>query len=198
MAHGLTAAAAHSQPVANIERLSDQGDDSGETHELSPYTVEAGNVKQLATTKFTVPVRDIPQSITIIPERVHEEQGAISLREILRNSPGISFQAGDQMTIRGFSARTDMYIDGVRDLGGYARDAFNVEQVEVAKGPSSAVAGRGSTGGAVNLVTKTPKAYHSHQASLVIGFDDYRRSIFDINQLFGAESGAVVCLNVMW
>ena len=73
-----------------------------------------------------------------------EQQGATTLREVLRNVPGITFQAGeggvpagDQLTIRGFSARTDIFVDGVRDFGGYTRDSFNLEQVEVAKGPSS-------------------------------------------------------------
>ena len=62
--------------------------------------------------------------------------------------------AGDNLTIRGFSARTDIFMDGVRDFGGYSRDPYNMEQVEVAKGPASSLAGRGSTGGSVNLVTQ--------------------------------------------
>ena len=79
-----------------------------------------------------------------------DEQGATTLRDVLRNVAGITFQAGeggvpagDQLSIRGFSARTDMFIDGVRDFGGYSRDSFNMEQVEVAKGPTSSLAGRG-------------------------------------------------------
>ena len=62
--------------------------------------------------------------------------------------------AGDNLSIRGFSARTDFFIDGVRDVGGYSRDPFNVEQVEVVKGPSSSIAGRGSTGGVINMATQ--------------------------------------------
>ncbi len=92
-----------------------------------------------------------------------EEQGATTLRDVLRNVAGITFQAGeggvpagDQLSIRGFSARTDMFVDGVRDFGGYSRDSFNMEQVEVAKGPTSSLAGRGSTGGAINQVSKAP------------------------------------------
>ena len=105
----------------------------------------------------------MPQTITVIPRAVIEQQGATTLRDVLRNVAGITFQAGeggvpagDQLTIRGFSARTDMFIDGVRDFGGYSRDSFNLEQVEVAKGPASALAGRGSTGGAINQVSKAP------------------------------------------
>ena len=73
-----------------------------------------------------------------------EEQGATTLRDVLRNVTGISIQAGeggvpagDNLTIRGFSARTDIFVDGVRDFGGYSRDPYNVEQVEVTKGPAS-------------------------------------------------------------
>ena len=88
------------------------------------------------------PLRDIPQTITVISSRSSTEQGATTLRDVLRNVAGITFQAGeggvpagDQLSIRGFSARTDMFVDGVRDFGGYSRDSFNLEQVEVAKGP---------------------------------------------------------------
>ena len=118
----------------------------------------------VSSPKFTTPVRDIPQTINILSSTLLEEQGATTLRDALRNVTGITFQAGeggtpagDQMTIRGFSARTDMFVDGVRDTGGYSRDTFNVEQVEVAKGPSSAIAGRGSTGASINLVSKAPR-----------------------------------------
>lgn len=83
-------------------------------------------------------------------------RGATTLRDVLRNVPGISFQAGeggvpagDNMTIRGFGARTDTFVDGIRDFGGYARDSFNMESVEVTKGPASSYAGRGSVGGSV-------------------------------------------------
>ena len=124
-----------------------------------------GSMPRVDSPKLTEPLRDIPQTITVIPRAVIEEQGATTLRDVLRNVAGITFQAGeggvpagDQLTIRGFSARTDMFVDGVRDFGGYSRDSFNIEQVEVAKGPSSALAGRGSTGGAINQVSKAPTA----------------------------------------
>jgi predicted 2-oxoglutarate/Fe(II)-dependent dioxygenase YbiX len=138
---------------------------------------------------LTEPLRHIPQTITVVPSAAIEEQGASSLRDVLRNVVGITFQAGeggvpagDQMTIRGFSARTDMFIDGVRDFGGYSRDPYNVEQVEVAKGPSSAIAGRGSTGGAINLVSKAPTLEAGHHVILSGGNADYRRTTFDLNQ----------------
>jgi catecholate siderophore receptor len=90
---------------------------------------------------------------------------------------------GDFLSIRGFNARNDIFIDGVRDFGGYSRDPFNFEQVEVVKGPASAYSGRGSTGGSINLVSKTPKLENSfYHADLGIGTEDYKRFTVDVNQ----------------
>ena len=156
---------------------------------------------------LTEPLRDIPQTITVVPRAVIEEQGATTLRDVLRNVAGITFQAGeggvpagDQMTIRGFSARTDMFVDGVRDFGGYSRDPFNIEQVEVAKGPSSALAGRGSTGGAINLVTKAPHAATGYDIALGAGNAEFKRSTIDINQPLDDAGlpNAALRLNAMW
>jgi catecholate siderophore receptor len=165
------------------------------------------NPEELASPKFTEPLRDIPQTITVIPRAVFEEQGATSLRDVLRNVSGISIQAGeggtpagDQLSIRGYSARTDLFIDGVRDFGGYSRDPFNFEQVEVAKGPASSVSGRGSTGGSINMVSKTPKANPFIGGSLGGGTDEYRRATLDVNQpltALGLETAAVR-LNGLW
>src|SRR5688500_3818103 len=135
----------------------------------------SGEGPAVTSRKFTEPLRDIPQTITVVPASVIEAQGATTLRDVLRNVTGISIQAGeggvpagDNLSIRGFSARTDLFIDGVRDVGGYTRDPFNVEQVEVVKGPSSSIAGRGSTGSVINLATKTPNLGTSRGASIVI------------------------------
>ncbi len=110
-------------------------------------------------------MRDAPQSISIIPREVIEQQSASTLRDVLRNVSGISMAAGeggggpagDNLTLRGFGARNDIFVDGIRDFASYTRDTFNVEQVEVVKGPSSAQTGRGSTGGYINLFSKQPK-----------------------------------------
>ncbi len=159
---------------------------------------------RVASPKYTTPLRDIPQTINVISSELMEEQGATTLRDALRNVTGITFQAGeggtpagDQMTIRGFSARTDMFVDGIRDTGGYSRDTFNLEQVEVAKGPSSAVSGRGSTGGSVNLVSKTPQMRASYGGSIDAGTATYQRSTADINQPIG-EGSAAFRVNAMW
>ncbi len=152
---------------------------------------------QPVSPKYTAPLRDIPQTITVVPQSVIGEQVAVTLRDVLRNVTGISIQAGeggvpagDNLSIRGFSARTDVFVDGVRDFGGYSRDPYNVEQVEVAKGPSSSFAGRGSTGGSVNLVSKYAKPGAVHAASLGFGSAEYKRGTLDLNQPFATANGA--------
>lgn len=146
-------------------------------------------VDKVQSVKYTQSLKDTPATITVVPEALMEDQNVTTLRDALRNVPGISMQAGeggtpagDQLTIRGFSSRTDLYIDNVRDVGGYFRDTFNYEQVEVAKGPSSSYTGRGSTGASINLASKTPKLDAFYKASNGWGTDQYKRTTVDINQ----------------
>jgi catecholate siderophore receptor len=143
-----------------------------------------------ASPKLTQPLRDTPQTITVIPQSVIKEQGADSLRDVLRNSPGITFQAGEgggglpgdqNFTMRGFTARNSLFVDGVRDTGAYTRDSFNLESVEVIKGPTGAVAGRSATAGAINQISKTPHAQDSQDYSLGYGSDAYKRITADTN-----------------
>ena len=169
------------------------------------FVAVTGDRPAVTSPKFTAPLRDIPQTITVVPASVIEAQGATTLRDVLRNVTGISIQAGeggvpagDNLSIRGFNARTDFFIDGVRDVGGYSRDPFNVEQVEVVKGPSSSIAGRGSTGGVINMATKSPQMAASRHLSVGIGSSDYKRGTLDINQPLGRLDGAAFRLNAMW
>ncbi len=171
----------------------------------SEFVEVSGRPRSVASPKFTEPLRDVPQTINVISSAVMEQQGATTLREVLRNVPGITFQAGeggvpagDQLTIRGFSARTDIFVDGVRDFGGYTRDSFNLEQVEVAKGPSSGITGRGSTGGSINQVSKTAGLTASYGGTIGGGNAEYGRSTLDINQPISVIPGAAVRLNAMW
>ena len=136
------------------------------------------------------PLRDTPQTLVVIPQAVLQEQGATSLRDALRNTPGITLTAGeggtapgDNLLIRGFSARNDVYIDGARDPGVVSRDTFNTEAVEVAKGPSSVTAGRGSTGGSVNLVTKAAKPPGRRPSVRLTGGNaEQKRGTLDVNR----------------
>jgi catecholate siderophore receptor len=172
----------------------------------SEFVSVTGTAATLATTKFTTPLRDIPQTVTVIKSDVIQAQGATTLRDVLRNVSGITFQAGegggglpgDSFTMRGFSAANDLFVDGVRDTGGYTRDAFNLEQVEVVKGPSSSISGRGSTGGAVNQVTKSPTALGTRNGSIGGGTAAYRRGTFDVNQPLNVAHGVAFRLNGMW
>jgi catecholate siderophore receptor len=141
--------------------------------------------------KYTEPLRDTPQTINIIPKAVIEEQGATTLRDVLRNVPGLTMvageggaPAGDNLTLRGFSARNDIFIDGVRDISAQSRDPFNLEQVEVIKGPNSSFNGRGSTGGTINLLTKTPNVRPLYGGTLSFGTDETKRITTDINVPF--------------
>ena len=124
---------------------------------------ESYNAPESHLTRLPKPLVDTPQSVTVVSEAVLEEQQATTVRDALRNVSGITVSAGeggrqgDTFNLRGFSAQTDTFRDGVRDLGWFTRDTFNLEGVEVFFGPSAVLFGRGSTGGALNLVTKKPE-----------------------------------------
>ncbi len=142
----------------------------------------------LSSSKYTQPLLDTPQTITVISKDVIQEQGATTLRDVLKNVPGLTITAGeggnpagDNLTLRGFSARNDIFVDGVRDLSPQSRDPFNLEQVDVVKGPGSAYTGRGSTGGSINLLNKTPGLRRSFGGTFDFGSDRTRRATADVN-----------------
>lgn len=142
--------------------------------------------------KYTQPLREIPQTMTIISSDVIEQQGATSLSDVLRNAPGLTVvageggtPAGDNLVLRGFSARNDIFVDGVRDLGPQSRDPFNLDQVEVVKGPQSAYTGRGSTGGSINMISKSPNIGRFFGGSISLGSASMQRATADINMPIG-------------
>jgi catecholate siderophore receptor len=152
-------------------------------------------VDESSNPKLPDTLQDTPQSITIVPLEVMREQAAFSLRDALRNVSGVSIAAGegggaqgDNLTLRGFSARNDIFVDGIRDFGMYSRDTFNLESVEVLKGPSAVIFGRGSTGGAINQVSKSPSLTPSRTLSLTSGYGPTVRGTADINQPLGDTS----------
>jgi catecholate siderophore receptor len=171
---------------------------AGESVEVTDTT------PQLSLDRYPVPLLDTPQSITTISQAVIHEEGATTLRDTLRNAPGISLAAGeggsqgDNLTLRGFTARNDIFLDGMRDFGSYYRDSFNYREVEVLEGPSSVTFGRGSTGGVINQESKTPVDHRSVAVEGDFGTDITRRFTADINQpLDSLGHGAAVRLNVM-
>ena len=121
----------------------------------------------VSSPKYTAPLREIPQTIEVIPRNVIEEQGITTLSDALRNVPGITLQggegggasntAGDMFNLRGFNAANSLFVDGVRDDGLISRDVYNLEQIEVFMGPTGSDVGRGTAAGYVNLQSKTPQ-----------------------------------------
>ena len=171
-------------------------------HEVAGVRVEGHLAAEPVSPKFTADLLDTPRSVTVIPLVVLEQPAATSLQDILRTSPGITFGAGeggqplaDRPFIRGQSSGNSVFVDGVRDSGGQVRDIFNLEQVEVVKGPDSAYNGRGSGGGSINLTSKQPKLVDESSASLRVGTDSYVRASVDTNYVLGETSA--VRINLM-
>ena len=138
--------------------------------------------------KFTEPLRDTPQSIVTISDELLDDRAAMSLSDALRNVPGITLGAGEfswqgnTPNIRGFSSRNDMFLDGLRDFGSYDRDPFNLGSIEVMQGPSSAVFGRGSTGGVINQSSKRPINDSLRALHVNVGNAGTRRATVDLNE----------------
>ncbi|MDI2113661.1 TonB-dependent receptor [Commensalibacter nepenthis] len=135
-------------------------------------------------------VMHTPQNINVVPQKILEEQNVKSLEEALKNVPGVTSSVGEgrggmsgnQFLIRGFPAQNDIYEDGLRDFGVYTRDSFNYDSVVVIKGPSSSVFGNGTTGGAINVVTKKPILKDRYDVNFTGGNGDYYRGTVDINK----------------
>ncbi len=138
--------------------------------------------------KVPTSLRDIPQTVVVVNRDLMEAQGATSLQDALRNVPGITIggaeggQIGNNINLRGFTARTDIYLDGFRDPGQYYRDTFDLDAIEVLKGPSSMLFGRGSTGGVINQVTKEPELKAFGEVTASAGTSDRYRTTADFNQ----------------
>lgn len=155
-----------------------------------------------ASPAFVAPLVDTPRAVTVIPRAIIEQTGATSLQDLLRNSPGITLGAGeggqplaDRPFIRGQSSGNNVFMDGIRDAGGQQREVFNLEQVEVLKGPDSAYSGRGSGGGSINLSSKAAGLTDFTRLGLGVGTDGYQRHTIDLNRAVGDSAG--VRLNLM-
>lgn len=154
--------------------------------------------------KNTRPLRDTPQTVTVITAEVMEQQNILSLRDALATVPGITFGAGeggsgygDSINLRGFSANNDITIDNVRDSAQYTRsDNFNIEQIEVTNGSNSVYSGGGSVAGNINLVSKRPTGRNQSVVQAGIGTDEYYRATADIDRKLSDSVG--VRLNAMY
>ena len=146
------------------------------------------NAGATSLSKLPADLRDVPQSVVVVNKALMQSQGATSLADALRNVSGITLggaeggQIGNNINLNGFSARTDIYLDGFRDRGQYYRDTFAIDEVEVLMGPSSMLFGRGSTGGVVNQVTKKANLKQSSEVSASVTTNGLVRTTADYNQ----------------
>jgi len=150
----------------------------------APYKVE-----QSASGKLTEPLLDTPKTVTAIGKEAIEDQGAKDLRDLARSVPGLTIGSAEggnaygAFAVRGFKANNDIFVDSIRNPGNLIPDVFSVEQVEVYKGPSSGIAGRGTIGGAVNIITKQPVLNSNFgEVTTTVGTDNTFRTTLDVNQ----------------
>ena len=180
------------------------------TNTLKEVRVEDASTRDYKTDasanpKYTAPLVDMPKTIQVVPEQVMREQGATTLTEALRNSPGVgtfflgengNTNTGDAIYMRGFDASGSIFVDGIRDIGSISRDVFNLQQVEVVKGPSGADVGRTSPGGYVNMITKKPLLEDAFSGSLGFGSGSYKRGTVDWNKVISGADGSGTALRL--
>ena len=139
-------------------------------------------------------LRDIPQSVTVVTEKLLDDRKIDTVKEALKMTSGITFLAAEggeeDVRLRGFPVNTtgDLFIDGMRDPAFYDRDTFNMDRIEVLRGSASMLFGRGSTGGAVNQVSKQARLIDQNQVDVTLGSYQYRRVVADVNVKTGDDS----------
>ncbi len=188
-----SAALAQTPPPATLPEIKVRDSREADEPSYKAVTTRVGKTAQ--------ELRDIAQSVTVVTEELMYDRNADTLREALRNVAGLTFNAGeggrvgDNITLRGYSAVGDLYLDGIRDIAQYNRDTFNYEQIDVLRGSASMLFGRGSTGGVINQVSKTPFLMSRNSATATLGSFDFRRFTADINQVVAQDTA--VRVNVM-
>src|SRR5579872_4075301 len=193
---GVTSAAAISAAFGQQTAVNDQ-----------LRTMETVTVTDQRVTIGLLPEKllDTPQSVNVIPAQVIKEQGVNNLQDALKSVPGITLKAGeggthgDLVNLRGFPAGDDYFLDGLRDTGLYSRDTFDYQSLEVLKGPASTLFGRGTTGGAINQVSKSPQLYPVMDLALTGGTNSEVRGTADVNYVLDdlLDDSAAVRLNLM-
>ena len=186
--------------AAEVDSASATATAMGDATELDKVEVR-GSWFAPSSQKFTATLLDTPKSVSVVGEQTIQEIGATTLVDALRMVPGITFGAGeggnstgDRPFLRGFDGQSNMFVDGLRDVGSQTREVFALEQLEVVKGPSSAYGGRDSGGGSINLVSKTPKLKDETRISMGVGTDSYARGTVDANYVLGDGIAARVNL----
>jgi catecholate siderophore receptor len=153
----------------------------------APYKVD----HLQASGKFPEPLLNTPKTVTVLSKDVLADENATSLKQAVLNTAGVTLGTGeggnafgDRFFVRGFDTRNDVFIDGVRDSGVSVRENFFTEQIEILRGPGSSFAGRGTTGGAINIVTKqatTEKSFYNMDTTFAT--DGTKRVTLDVNQV---------------
>jgi catecholate siderophore receptor len=183
---GVCAAPLIGVSVAHSEEAAADGSDSDASKDALDQVVVNG-VRPLISDKLPGDLQNTPQSVTVVSAELMQAQAATRLEDALKNVPGITLNAGegtargDTVNLRGFSAFNDFFLDGVRDAAVYTRDSFDLESVEVVKGPSAILFGRGSTGGAINQVSKAPTLTPLDSVTLDFGTNHEYRATTDID-----------------
>ncbi|KAF3984811.1 MAG: TonB-dependent siderophore receptor [Methylococcales symbiont of Hymedesmia sp. n. MRB-2018] len=161
----------------------------------------AYKTNKMSSHKYSQPLVNTPKTVFVIPRSVMDDRGVTNLEEGLTGIPGITFAAGeggrppgDSLRIRGFEATQDIFVDGIRDIAGYKRHTYNIESIEVAKGPGSSVSGRGSTGGSVNLQSKRAELEQFSKARASIAKEGYSITL-DSNNVINDTSA--VRINIL-
>ncbi len=161
------------------------------------------NYQALTTTagKGKQALKDIPQSVTVVTEKLMDDKNADTLKAAMHTVSGIAFEAGeggaigDLIRLRGFTTRGDIFQDGMRDIAQYNRDTFNQDRIEVLRGSASMLYGRGSTGGVINQASKQPFLATQHEVEATVGTDNYVRLTGDFN--IKTADDAALRINVM-
>jgi catecholate siderophore receptor len=159
--------------------------------DLPTVTVTGTPLAAASLPKLTEPLLNTPQTIIVVPAQQAIDQGAFSMEDALRYVPGVNVHANEdtsqknQFYIRGFSAQTDRYLDGMLEIGNWYMDTFDMERLEVLEGPAGVLFGRGSTGGVVNYVSKAPSFSSLTEVGTSFGTDGTKRASVDFNRIVG-------------
>lgn len=167
----------------------------GKKIESNPNAEEgvAYKAKKSGDARHTRPLAETPQTIAVVTKAAIDDSGMTDLKQVLGAQPGITLGTGengnafgDRYIIRGQEARSDVFVDGLRDPGMSTRESFAIEQLEISKGPNSSFAGRGTAGGAINAITKQATLDKDFtRVSAAVGSDSHKRVSTDINKGFG-------------
>ncbi|WP_276329211.1 TonB-dependent receptor [Gluconobacter albidus] len=146
--------------------------------------------------KYTASLLDTPRSVSVVTQEQMKLVNATSFEEAMRTVPGVSFRGGDAYAIpggnypviRGFGSYSNMFIDGLRDSGVSQREVFDVEEIEVLKGPGSVYGGRGGLGGQINITTKKAQLGNLTSGQIGFGTAAYKRGTIDINRQISSST----------